>query len=383
MTAIITDDKKIEDLLGRYVQTLYPSREKVVEIFKSGKRLKFYLGIDPTGAHVHLGHATNLLWLKKFAALGHEVVLLIGDFTARIGDPTDKSAARTALTQEEVETNMATYLNQIGKVLLKDSFSVEYNSTWLSPLTFEDLIKLASHVTVQQMIQRDMFQERIKEEKPVFLHEFFYPLMQGYDSVAMRVDGEVGGNDQTFNMLMGRNFVKELLGQEKIVVTTVLLVDPATNTKIMNKSAGNIISLDDSPQEMRRKVLALDDGMVATLFELSTEVPLEWISKRQKEIEAGENPRQFKEELANELIRAYHGEAAVGEAEKDVEQDIKGLSLDQGLVAADVTPTMSAAHRLIDQGAVEVNGEVSKEWKLILNSGDKLKVGKGKFIKVK
>ena len=209
MAKVETDENKIKEFLSsRYIEAVFPSKEKAAKIMGSGKQLVFYLGIDPTGPSIHQGHTIPLLLLKQLAGLGHKVILLIGDFTARIGDPTDKDAARTALSKEEVEQNMKTYVGQAKKILKDVDFEVKYNSKWLDKMSFAEVIKLTSHATVQQMTARDMFQERIKKEKPIFVHEFLYPLMQGYDSVAMEVDGEVGGNDQTFNMLVGRDLQK-------------------------------------------------------------------------------------------------------------------------------------------------------------------------------
>ena len=363
--------KDTAGILDRYVQTVYPSREHAEKRFQSGEKLTFYLGIDPTGPHIHLGHSTNLLWLKKLQSLGHEVILLIGDFTARVGDPSDKTAARTALTSEEVEENMKTYLEQVEQILAPGTFSVRYNSEWLSPLTFEEVIRLASSVTVQQVIQRDMFQERLKQGKPIYLHEFLYPLMQGYDSVAMRVDGEVGGNDQTFNMLMGRALEEKLINKDKLVITTSLLEDPETKEKIMNKSKGTAIFLDDSPQEMRRKILALDDRLIRFVFELCTEAPMDSMQKM-----LAEKPRDQKEALA-----AEHGEDAVAQAGEAIEVHQTG-QLDAVLKDAGLAASLSEAKRLIEQKAIEVNGETVTDWHYILKAGDTLRVGKGRFAKI-
>ncbi len=382
MHSIITDEGAIDDLFGRFVENVYPSLEKAREIFLSGKKLSFYLGVDPTGPDIHIGHATNLLWLKKFKELGHNVIFLIGDFTARIGDPTDKDATRKALTKEEVQKNMRTYLEQVHRILPEGSFSVRRNSEWLEGMTFGDMIQLASNFTVQQMLTRDMFQKRLENQKPIFLHEFFYPLMQGYDSVALDVDGEVGGNDQTFNMLAGRDLMKALSGKEKIVVTTKLLEDPDTRRKIMNKSEGTVISLNDTPQEIRRKVLMLNDSMISNVFRLCTEKPTDWIDAREQTIQAGENPKNFKEELAAELVRMFYGEEAVAEAAEAVEVSATG-PLDSVLKETGLTSSMSEAKRLIDQGGVLVNGQVIKRWDTEIKKGDSIKVGKGRFIKVR
>src|SRR3989344_7887691 len=232
MVKIIIEDGKIEEILKRRIENSYPSEEEVKKRLKEGKRLKFYYGIDPTGPSLHIGHTVQLFLLKQLAELGHEIILLIGDFTARIGDPTDKEATRKKLTEKEVKENMRNYIKQIEKILPEKYFKVRYNSEWLKRMSFENIIELAGHITVQQTEAREMFQERIKKGKPIYLHEFLYPLMQGYDSVAMEVDGEIGGNDQVFNMLVGRDLEKSYLGKDKIVLATKLLVDVDSGRKL-------------------------------------------------------------------------------------------------------------------------------------------------------
>jgi tyrosyl-tRNA synthetase len=365
----------VERILDRRVQNLFPSRDEVVARLAASEPLQIYWGIDPTGDQVHIGHTVPLLLLRDLADLGHSITLLIGDFTARIGDPTGKSTARVSLTGEQVQENMMTYLDQVKKVLSDRSFAVAYNSEWLSGLGLEQVLKLMSMVTVQQMIQRDMFQERLKADQPIYLNEFLYPLMQGYDSVALRADGEVGGNDQTFNMLMGRDLEKTLLQKNKIVLATHLLADPVTGKK-MSKSEGPLIALNDSPQEIRRKVLALDDSLTKTVYTLCTAKEQEWIDQQSSD------PRAFKESLAAELIRMYHGEAAVTHAEEAIEVSVTG-PLDKVLKESGLASSMSEAKRLIDQGGITVNGVKASQWDLEIKSGDELKVGKGKFVKVK
>lgn len=371
---INTDKNRIREILDRHTETLYPSRLEVEKRLEEGKKLRIYYGIDPTGPDIHLGHTVQLLFMKKLAGLGHEVILLIGDFTARIGDPTGKDATRKPLTAKDVGSNMKTYLEQVSKILPRGSFRVQYNNSWLSKMTFEDVIKLASRVTVQQMIVRDMFQERIKNEKPISVHEFLYPLMQGYDSVAMKIDGEVGGNDQTFNMLVGRELEKEYLGKDKMVFTTKLLV--GSSGKKMSKSEGEIIALSDNPQEIRRKILMVDDSMIKSLFELCTEKPLDWIEQNKEK-----SPREWKEELADELVRMYHGEKAVGEAHKP-RKTSGGLTIISTTVIAGLAPSNSVAKELVNQGAVEVNGKTVKEWNFGIKKGDIIKVGKGVEIEI-
>jgi len=366
---INTDKNRIREILDRHTATLYPSRQEVEKRMEEGKKLKIYYGIDPTGPDIHLGHTVQLLFLKKLIQLGHEIILLIGDFTARIGDPTDKDATRKPLTEKDVNSNMRTYLEQVSKIIPKGLFKVEYNNSWLSKMNFETVIKLASHVTVQQMIVRDMFQERIKNEKPISVHEFLYPLMQGYDSVAMKVDGEVGGNDQTFNMLIGRDLEKEYLGKDKLVFVTKLLV--GSSGKKMSKSEGEIIAMSDQPQEIRRKILMIDDLTIQTLFELCTEKSIDWIEQNKDR-----NPRELKEELADELVKMYHGESAIEESRKP-RKITGGATLISTMVIAGLADSNSKGKELINQGAVQVGGSVIKEWDFPIKIGDRLKIGKG------
>lgn len=353
---------------------IFPSKDEAIASLAAGSR-RVYLGIDPTGPDIHLGHSVPLLFLKQLWELGHQPVIVIGDFTARIGDPTDKESARKPLSPEEIKINENHYVSQIEKILPRGSFEVKHNNDWLSKLSFGDVLQLASHVTVQQMEKRSMFQERVKKEEPIGVHEFLYPLMQGYDSVAMKIDGEVGGNDQTFNMMVGRDLERKILKKEKLVFATRLLVD-TTSGKKMSKSEGEIIALSDEPREIRRKVLAMDDGMIKTMFELCTEKPLSWIEERSK----SSSPRELKEELADELVRMYHGESAVAESRSG--KEVSGGPIVDVLVKT-LSMSKSEAKRLLDQSAVEINGQPVTDWNHQTKSGDKLQVGKGRFIEIK
>ncbi|MBI2068688.1 MAG: tyrosine--tRNA ligase [Candidatus Yanofskybacteria bacterium] len=387
-TKVNTEDKKIEDTLTRRIEAIFPSREEAVKKLKEGKRLRVYLGIDPTGTDLHLGHTIPLLFLKQLLELGHKPVLVIGDFTARIGDPTGKDTTRKPLTEKEVKNNMKNYLGQVYKILPKGSFDVKYNSSWLSKMSFGDVVKLASHVTVQQMEKRDMFQERVKNEEPIGVNEFLYPLMQGYDSVAMEIDGEVGGNDQTFNMLMGRKLEEKLINKDKLVFATQLLVD-AESGKKMSKTEGGIISLGDSPQDMFGKTMkTIPDGMIVTVFELCTEKPQQWIEEKK-----GSSPYEFKKELAFELVKMYHGDKEATKAREEWDrvfskgelpsemEEIKTAKLVE-LVGLVTQGSSSSAKILIDQGAVKVNGEVKKEWGFVPKEGDVVQIGPKKFVRV-
>lgn len=378
MSKVVTDKNRIEELLSRRLENVFPSKEEAMKRFQEGKPLRVYLGIDATGTEIHIGHTIPLLFLKRLAELGHKPILLIGDFTTRIGDPTDKEATRKALSEEEIKENMKGYLEQVYRILPEDSFTVDYNSRWLAKLNFGDLLGLASKVTVQQMLQRDMFQERIKKQKPIYLHEFLYPLAQGYDSVAMEVDGELGGNDQTFNMLVGRDLEKEILGKDKLVFATRLLIDAASGKK-MSKSEGGFIALNDAPKDIFEKVQnTIPDEMVRIVFELCTEVDL-------SSIDWNKNPIQLKEDLAFELVSMYHGEKEAdktkNEWRKEDEFSGAGMKLSEFVSKASGS-SMSSAKDLLIQNAVEVNGQVVSDWNYEVKSGDIIKIGKKRPIKM-
>jgi len=404
---VSTDREKIKEILNsRYIEKVFPSKKALEKALLSGKRLRLYIGIDPTGPQLHLGHSTNFFLLKKFQKLGHEVIFLIGDFTARIGDPTGKLKARKALTEKEVKENCKSYKEQVKRIIDVDSkenpVRIVYNSSWLSKLTLEEVIKLAGKVTVGQMIKRDMFQRRIKEKREIYLHEFLYPLLQGYDSVYLDTDIEVGGNDQTFNMMIGRDLMKIYRNKEKFVITTKLLINPKTGKKLMSKSEGNYIALNDPPNEMYGKVMALPDEVIIPCLKLATEVEDEKIKKFEKEMREGKiNPREVKAFLAFEIVKIYHGEKKAIEAEKEFERVFKekrppqkmplfvapksSYPLAELLVNLKLCPSKSEAKRLIKQGAVKIDGEVKTNWKekiIIKKEGIVIKVGKRKFAKI-
>ncbi|OGJ12066.1 tyrosine--tRNA ligase, partial [Candidatus Nomurabacteria bacterium RIFOXYC2_FULL_36_8] len=303
MNKVIVDEKKIDELLTRGISFIYPTKEFLENKIKKGEKLTIYLGIDPTGPTLHLGHAIPIKKLSEFQKAGHQIILLMGDFTAMIGDPTDKGAARKQLTHKEVTSNLKNYKKQASSLISftgKNPAKITFNSTWLGKMNFEKVISLASNMTVQQMLERDMFEKRMKEGKPIYLHEFLYPLMQGYDSVAMDVDGEIGGNDQTFNMLCGRDLMKTMKNKEKFVITMKLLED--NSGKKMGKTEGNMIALSDSPEEMYGKVMSWTDGMIIPGFELCTNIPTFEIEKMSKDIHSNlVNPKDLKIRLAREI----------------------------------------------------------------------------------
>ncbi|TAL49841.1 tyrosine--tRNA ligase [Patescibacteria group bacterium] len=395
---VSTDPKKIEKLLTRGVERIFPSREFLEARLKEGKQLSLYLGIDPTGPNLHIGHSIQLRKLRQFQDLGHKVILLIGDFTGMIGDPTDKSATRVRLTREQVLKNAERYKEQAGKILDfggKNPVELRYNSEWLAKLSLVEVVELAAHFTVPQILARDMFKKRIKDGKDIYLHEFLYPLMQGYDSVAMDVDGEVGGNDQTFNMLAGRDLMKALKGKEKFVIADKLLADPTG--KKMGKSEGNMITFADSSDEIFGKIMSWTDGMIVGGFEILT---TEDYGAVQKELDGGANPRELKARLARNIVTQYFDESeatAVSDRfdqlfqKKEMPEEIMDhridgpMSIVDVLVASGLAKSKSEARRLIEGGGVKAGEEVVQDPEQIIEptrEGIVIQKGKRYFVRI-
>lgn len=301
----------IDELLIRSIASILPNKERLKERLLSDEKLKIYIGADATGPALHLGHATNYMVLERFRRLGHKVFVLIGDFTAMVGDPTDKLAARQKLSHDQVEQNVATWLRQIRPLLKFDDPDnppeVVYNSTWLGALHLPDVTDIASHFTVQRMMERDMFEKRQKENKKIWLHEFFYPLMQGYDSVALDVDIELCGTDQTFNALAGRDLQHDYHKKEKFVMTTTLLENPITKEKMMSKSLGTGVFLNENAEDMYQKILKQADENIPQLYVDCTYVPMEEIDRIKLDLHHNpQNATTHKERLALEITRIYH-----------------------------------------------------------------------------
>ncbi len=397
-----TDQESIDRFLSRSVEHVFPNREFVEARLKEGKALSLYVGVDPTGPSLHIGHAIWLRKLGEWQKLGHKVIMLIGDFTAMIGDPTDKSAVRKQLTREEVLANCTKYKEQASRFLRFDGENpaeLKFNSTWLAPMALDQAIGLTSYFTVNQLLERDMFQRRMEEAKPIYLHEFLYPVMQGYDCVAMDVDGEMGGNDQTFNMLAGRDLMKSMRKKEKFVVALKLLVDP-TGMK-MGKSEGNMITFEDSADDMFGKVMSWTDGMIVGGFELCTDVSMEEVAKISKSLIRDEvNPRDVKARLAFEIVKAFHDENLANNARDSFDslfRDKKGPDEDQivavtvessparlvdVLVVAGFAKTNSEAKRLIDQGGVKVDGTPVTDINATVATGSLIQKGPRHFARV-
>lgn len=391
-----------ETLLVRGVDSIYPSKEALRKFLLEGKKLKIYIGIDPTAPNIHVGNAVGLRKLGQFQKLGHQIILLIGDFTARLGDPSDKQNMRPLMDENQLLANAETYKRQASKIInfgpSKNPAMLLFNSEWLGQLSFGDIIKLASHFTVQQMIERDLFQKRLAEKKPIGLHEFLYPLMQGYDSVAMEVNMEMGGTDQTFNMLAGRTLLKEIKNKEKFVITTPLLL--GTDGRKMSKSFNNYIAVEADPSDKFGKVMSITDELIPTYFELATDVPMEEVKRLEAEMKTGKvNPMDVKKRLAFEIVSMFDGKEAAKKAQEEFERvvqrgelpnELKTLTMSmlsaatvaEAIVASGIAPSMSQAKRLIEQGGVEKDGQKVNSSGEPVSENNVIRVGKRKAVKI-
>jgi len=392
----------INKVLSRGVEQILPSKKGLADLMRK-RKIRLYLGIDPTSPDIHLGHTIPLRKLREFQDLGHEVILLFGTFTAQIGDPSARTEKRKALTSAQITKNMATYRKQASKILDFKKAKIKYNGDWLANLSFEDLAELASHFTVPQLLERDMFQERVKKGKEIWISEFLYPLMQGYDSVAMNVDLEIGATDQTFNMLVGRKLQKIYNNKEKFVLTTPLLL--GLDGRKMSKTYGNTVNLTDPPNEMYGKLMSLKDELITEYFKLCTDLPIKEI--RELAGEAKKDPMGVKKRLAHEITKMYHGEKKATEAQREFERVVqkreqpkripliqpKDITIRYGSLptvfditkAADPEMSTSAVTRLINQGGVEIDNvrytEPRKEVKL--DKDRIVRIGKRGYKKIK
>lgn len=395
---ISTDPEKIREFLTRGVEHIFPSIEFFEKELQSGRRLKFFLGIDPTGPTLHIGHMIPLLKLRQFQDLGHEAILLIGDFTATIGDP-DKMTARLPLTHEQVLNNAKRYKEQVSQILNfsgSNPAKLLYNASWLGKLSLADIINILSHVTHSQLVKRDMFQKRIEEGKDLYMNELMYPVLQGYDSVAMEVDGEFGGNDQTFNMLVGRDLVKSFQKREKFVVAMKLLADPSG--KKMGKTEGNMVALSDTPTDVFGKVMSWPDGQILLGFELCTRVLASDSDAVKASLERGENPKNLKLRLAEEITALIHGKEKATQARKDFDAtfsegkpqefiviSLSGKETAEVFIEKGVVASKTELRRLIGEGAVTnlaTNAKVGEDFLKLAPSG-KYRLGKHRFIEIR
>ena len=395
-----TLDQTLEVVM-RGADELLPKDELIAKL-KQNRPLRIKAGFDPTAPDLHLGHTVLLTKLRQLQELGHEILFLIGDFTGMIGDPTGKNVTRKPLTQEDVERNAQTYKTQVFKILDPDKTQILFNSQWMAKQSAADLIKLAATSTVARMLERDDFSKRYQAQQPIAIHEFLYPLLQGYDSVEMQADMELGGTDQRFNLLMGRELQKHF-GQEQQVILTMPLLEGLDGVNKMSKSLGNYIGIDEAPNDIFGKVMSISDDLMWRYYELLSMKPLSEIAQLKEAMAAGENPRNIKVLLAKELVARYHNDAAAEQAEQDFVQrfqknqipdDMPEITLQADgaemmighvLKDAGLVTTTSEAFRMMKQGAVKLDGEKIQDKGLALSKGIQCvcQVGKRKFARVK
>ena len=400
--AFLSIDKQWE-LISRGAEEIIPEKElkqKLEQSINKDTPLIVKLGCDPSRPDLHLGHGVVLRKLRHFQDLGHQAILVIGDFTAMIGDPSQRNKTRPQLTLEETKANAESYIEQAGQVLNIDSLKIVYNSTWLDAMRFSDVIRLSSHYTVARMLERDDFTKRYKAEIPISIHEFMYPLAQAMDSVELKADVELGGTDQKFNLLVGRDLQREYKQDPQVIITLPLL-EGTDGIEKMSKSYGNDIGLTDTPEDMYGKSMSISDEMIEKYFILAADANTKTVSKVKKQLsDSSQNPRDIKRELARAIVQLYHGQNAAKEAEqyfdrvivnKDApdEMDQVELSIDTQLIEVvtneGLTSSKGEARRLIKQGAIRVDNEKITDESHILLKGKEvgIKVGKRRFIKIK
>lgn len=404
-TKINTDSEKIENVINRCVEEII-DKDILKEDLKTGTELRIKFGIDPTGPKIHLGRAVPLRKLREFQKLGHQIVLIIGDFTAQIGDASDKSEKRPMLTRAQIDENLKDYKNQIGKILDLSKTEFVYNNDWLSKLTFSELVKLAECFTVQQMLSRRNFKERFDAQKEISLREFLYPIMQGYDSVVVKADVEIGGFDQLFNLKAGR-IIQDFYGMKKQHIMTCEMLE-GTNGEKMSTSQGNVINIVDEPNDMFGKIMSMRDDLIVKYMRLCTDASLEDLEKAESFLkDANNNPRDLKLKLAKDIVMIYHGEQDAAKAENNfietfqkggipeeideivLKEEDKEKELSEVLVLNNLIPSKSEWKRLVESNSIkeiikeeeEIKEKTLTDYKVKVFSGI-FKIGKKKFIKL-
>ncbi len=394
-------DDLIKEALTRQIDKIYPSREALEAVLKSAKKLTIYWGIDPTAPNLHIAHGANLFILRRFQKLGHKIVILFGNFTAKIGDPTGKTKKRLPLTQKQVMDNLKNYKNQVLKILDSKKTQFRLNGEWWSTISAEDFFEIADLITHQQLIEREMFQKRIVDGNPISIKELLYPILQGYDSVALKTDVELGGTDQLFNMMVGRDLVKVMLKKEKFVITKPILINPKTGQMLMSKTTGGAIFVNESPNQMYGKIMSLTDEVILGCFKLCTDLGDVEIEKINSRLKSGENPKNIKAQLAGEIVKIYHGEKKAEKAameferiftKKELPDKITTISLSRGLYdivdllsKSTLVKSKSEARRLVEEHAVKIDGAAVEDLqtKIEVVSGLVIQVGKRRFVRIK
>jgi len=393
------EPQKIKEALERGVEEVI-DKDGLAKKMAAGKQLRIKFGIDPTAADIHLGHSVAMRKLAQFQQLGHKAVLIIGDFTTLIGDPSGRTSSRPPLTPEQIRDNMKDYINQAAKVIDIDKAEIHYNSEWFGTKPMSFLMDLAGRFTVARLIEREDFQKRLKEGLDVSMLELLYPLLQGYDSVAVKADVELGGYDQRLNLLFGRK-VQRAFGQPEQEVMTVPLLIGIDGVKKMSKSVGNYIKIDEAPAKMFTQVMAIPDNLMWNYFELLTEVGQSEIDAQKKAVESGSvHPRDAKMELAHKIVSMFHTAKAADSAKEEfiavaqegklpaniptIEVKEKSLNLPDLLVALGAVKSKGEARRLAEQNGVKIDGQIKSDWKEVIEikSGAIIQIGKSKFFKV-
>ena len=385
--------KKIEQVLSRGVDKILPSKKALGALMKK-RKIRVYLGIDPTAPRLHLGHTITLRKLQEFADLGGEAILVIGTGTVLTGDPSLRLTSRPVITDEEIKKNIRTWKKQAGKILDFFKVKIRYNGEWLLKLKYKDIVKIASNISAVKLFQRDMFQRRLKMGQTVWAHEILYPLFQGYDSVFLNVDLEIGGTDQTFNMLIGRELAAKMRKKEKFVLTCPMIL--GTDGRQMSKTSGNCVWLEDSPDQMYGKIMSIPDELIPSYLELLTPLSLKEIEKIKK---AG--AREAKARLAREIVNYYHGKNTGQKAQEEFEKIFKKRELPSKipevkisagqmnilelLVKTGLCSSKSQAKRLILQKGIKIDGKIQEDWKKLIQvkKGMLLQKGRRKFLKIK
>lgn len=387
---------KLDNVLTRRVEKVLPNKEGLAALMGK-KKIRLYQGFDPTGAHLHLGHSIGIRKLMDFANAGHEVIFLFGTGTVLVGDPSQRETARKLITQEEIEENIKDWKKQVAPLVDFNKVTIKQNGDWLTKLTLKDIIKIASNISAVQLFKREMFQRRIERGDTVWYHETIYPLLQGYDSVVMDVDLEIGGTDQEFNMLIGRELQQKMNGREKFVLTVPMIM--GTDGKQMSKTSGNCVWLDDTAEDMFGKLMAIGDGQIVPYMELVTDIPMERVEEVKKALAAGDlHPMDAKKELAVAVVSQFHGQEAAQKAKENFESVFqKGgapevtqtytttsgtLDLVQVLTENNIAKSNSEARRLIEQGGVEWDRQKVTNTTLDVQKSGTLRIGKHRFLKI-
>ncbi len=380
-------NRDVEELLSRGVDKIYPSKESLEEVLSSGKKLTLYQGFDPTGDKLHIGHMVGLRKLSDWQKAGHHVIFLIGDGTGQAGDPSGKTKSRdTFFTGEQLRKNATDYVKQAEKLIDfngANPVEIKFNGDWLNELKMADILEIAGNFTFQQLLERDLFQERIKKGEPLSLREALYPLLQGYDSVAMNVDLEVGGSDQMFNMMFGRTLVKNMLSKDKFVMTTPLLAD--SSGRKIGKTEGNAIALTDDPSDLFGKIMSLPDEVIVKCFEVLTRVPMAHVTEVDEGMGRGENPMTYKKELAFRIVADLNNEEAAHRAQESFENTFGQGGVPEDILTVKISANAKLVDILLEQGLVSSKTEfnrLEKDGAIREIEVGVYRIGKHRFIKI-